>query len=66
MASERRNGETLGAYRDRLNREFDEKFPELVKYQLSRPWDELDDLWFEAVTGETISPDERAARNPDL
>jgi hypothetical protein len=30
MASERQNGETLQEYRDRLKREFDEKFPRLA------------------------------------
>ncbi len=66
MASEQRKGESLQAYRDRLNQEFDEKFPGLKRFQLQRPWDELDDRWFEALTGETIPPDERAPRNSDL
>jgi len=49
-----------------VNCEFDAKFPELAKFQLHRPWDEKDDLWFEIVTGETIPEHERAPRNPDL
>jgi hypothetical protein len=66
MASEQRQDETLEKYRERLNREFDEKFPELKRFKFPWPWDDKDDLWFEAVTGETIPEHERAPRNPDL
>jgi hypothetical protein len=66
MASEQRKDESLEKYRERLNREFDEQFPNLAKLQFPWPWDEKDDLWFEAITGESIPPDERAPRNPDL
>jgi len=66
MVSEQRKGETLEAYRARLNREFDDKFPELARFSFPWPWDEQDDLWFEAVTGETIPSDQRAPRNAGL
>jgi hypothetical protein len=66
MASEQQKDETLEKYRERLNREFDEKFPELAKFEFPWPWDESMDRWFEAVTGETIPEHERAPRNPDL
>jgi hypothetical protein len=66
MASEQRQHETLERYRERLNREFDEKFPELAKYRFPWPWDESTDRWFEAVTGEAIPEHERAPRNADL
>ena len=53
MASEQRKGETLQAYRDRLNREFAETFPRLASLsQRKGPWTEGDSKWFEAMTGE--------------
>jgi hypothetical protein len=66
MASEQRKDETLQQYRARLNREFEEKYPRLARLKFPWPWDESCDRWFEAVTGETIPPHERASRNPDL
>lgn len=66
MATEHREDETLEEYRARLKRENRERYPRLAKFQLQRPWDEKDDLWFEFVTGETLAPDERATRNADL
>jgi hypothetical protein len=54
MASEQRKGESLQAYRDRLNREFAEKFPRLASLSQHKkgPWTEGDSKWFEAMTGE--------------
>jgi hypothetical protein len=53
MASEQRKGETDQAYRDRLNREFAEKFPRLASLsQHKGPWTEGDSKWFEVMTGE--------------
>jgi hypothetical protein len=65
MANEQRKDETLQQYRDRLNREFDERYPELAKFSASGPWDESDDLFLEAVTGEPQGR-RRGARNSDL
>jgi hypothetical protein len=66
MASAQRKDETLEEYRKRLNREFDEKFPTLANFGFPWPWDESTDRWFEAVTGETLPPDQRAPRDPGL
>jgi hypothetical protein len=52
MASEQRKDETLEEYRERLRREDRERFPEFAKFEFPWPWDEKDDLWLEAVTGE--------------
>ncbi|HEY2052980.1 MAG TPA: hypothetical protein VGH14_03490 [Solirubrobacterales bacterium] len=54
MASEQRKDETLQQYRDRLNREFEEKYPRLAKLSSPEPWDESVDLFLEAVTGEKL------------
>jgi hypothetical protein len=54
MANEQRKDETLQEYRDRLNREFAEKYPELVWHSSPEPWDESDDVFLEAVTGEPV------------
>ncbi|HEX4307647.1 MAG TPA: hypothetical protein VHZ54_16545 [Solirubrobacterales bacterium] len=56
MANEQRNGETLNEYRERLRREFRERYPELVKYSSPEPWDESDDIFLEALTGEKLEP----------
>jgi hypothetical protein len=66
MDYEQRKDETLEDFRARLNRDFDARFPRLARLKLHRPWDEKDDLWFEAVTGEAIPTHERATRNPGL
>lgn len=66
MTGEQRKGETLEAPWERLVREDLPTYPELERLAPKWPWDEKDDLWFEAVTGETIPPHERAPRSPDL
>jgi hypothetical protein len=65
MATEQRNDETLQQYRDRLNREFEERYPELAKFSSSEPWDESVDLFLEAVTGEPQGR-RRDSRDSDL
>ncbi len=54
MANEQRNDETLQEYRDRLNREFEERFPKLARLSSPEPWDESDDIFLETVTGEKL------------
>jgi hypothetical protein len=66
MANEQCKDETPEEPWKRLLREDRPTFPELVRLAPRRLWDEKDDLWFEAVTGETIPPHERAPGNPDL
>jgi hypothetical protein len=66
MATEQRKDGKPEAPWERLQRENLPTLPELERLAADRPWDEKDDLWFEAVTGETIPPHERAPRNPDL
>jgi hypothetical protein len=56
MANEQREGETLQEYRDRLNREFEEKFPKLARLSSRDPWDPSDDVFLEFVTGEKLKP----------
>jgi hypothetical protein len=64
MASEQRSDE---APWERLMRENRPTYPEFVKSASQRrAWDEKDDLWLEAVTGEPIPPHHRVPRNPDL
>lgn len=66
MASERRKEEALEAAWERLLQEKGPTVSELRRLAPKRPWDEKDDLWFEAVTGETIPEHDRAPRSPDL
>lgn len=54
MNYQQQNDETLQQYRDRLNREFAERFPELAKFSSDEPWDESDDVFLEFVTGEKL------------
>lgn len=56
MANEQRKGETFKEYRERLRREFRENHPKLAKLSMPGPWDEKDDLFLEAVTGEKLEP----------
>jgi hypothetical protein len=65
MNYEQQKDETLQEYRDRLNREFDERYPELAKYSAVGPWDESDDRFLEAVTGEPQGRP-RESRTSDL
>ncbi|HEY2478392.1 MAG TPA: hypothetical protein VGI17_06640 [Solirubrobacterales bacterium] len=54
MENEQRKDETLAEYRDRLNRDFEERFPRLAKLSAPGPWDETDDIFLETVTGEKL------------
>jgi hypothetical protein len=54
MANEQRRGESLKDYRERLNREFEEKYPRLAKLSTREPWDESVDIFLEAVNGEKL------------
>jgi hypothetical protein len=56
MANEQRKDETLQQYRDRLNREFEEKYPRLAKLSIREPWDESVDRFLEFVNGEKLEP----------
>jgi hypothetical protein len=58
--------ETLQQYRDRLNREFAERFPKLATMSLPGPYDEKDEIFFETVLGEPMPRDDDETRNPDL
>jgi hypothetical protein len=66
MASEQRKDGLPEAPWERIQREGLATWPEFMKRMPKRPWDEQDDLWLEAVTGEVIPEHERAPRNPDL
>jgi hypothetical protein len=63
MADEQRKDEKPW---ERLVREDLPTYPEFAKRAAKRGWDEKDDLWLEAVTGEPIPPHHRVSRNPDL
>jgi hypothetical protein len=54
MANEQRKDETLKEYRERLNREFEEKFPKLARLSVRGPWEESDEVFLETVTGERL------------
>jgi hypothetical protein len=56
MNYEQQKDETIQAYRDRLNREFEERFPELAKFSSGEPWDPSVDVFLEFVTGEKLEP----------
>jgi hypothetical protein len=57
MDYEQRKDETLQQYRDRLNREFADRWPKLAALSLPGPYDEKDDLFFEAILGEAVPRD---------
>lgn len=57
MNYEQRKDETLRQYRDRLNREFAERYPKLAELSLPGPYDEKDYVFFETVLGEPVARD---------
>lgn len=57
MDFEQRKDETLRQYRDRLNREFAERYPKLAELSLPGPYDEKDYAFFETVLGEPVPRD---------
>jgi hypothetical protein len=57
MDYKQRKGETLQQYRERLNREFAERFPKLATLSLPGPYDEKDYVFFETVLGESVRRD---------
>ena len=66
MNYERREDESLRDYRNRLNREFAKKFPQLAELSLPGPWDEKDRIFFETVTGEPVPREDDEPRDPRL
>jgi hypothetical protein len=66
MADEQRKDEAPEVCRDRLNREFAEKFPRLASFGLPGPWDEKDDIFFETVTGEPVPREDDEPRHAGL
>jgi hypothetical protein len=66
MDYQQRHNETLQLYRDRLNREFAERYPALAELSLPGPYDEKDYVFFETVLGEPVPRDEDEPRDSCL